>query len=269
MTINKHKGSNFDAYLHDGLRDSDELVFLHIKDALEEANLSHGDDYQYLIKAIADVAKARGKTEFLDKSGISRQGLHKILTNKSVPSIQNIIALLKAIGLRFSVEKIGTVISENVPANVLDVAQYVRESLPLNSTFMKLQKIVYYAQAESLVHFNRPLFDARIEAWASGPVVQVLFDKHKGLKNLTNRITLGNADNLSAEQKTCISFAIEKYGNLDRETLSHLTHLEDPWKNARAGLADHARSKNEITVESIRAFYSRIPDYAELDEEVG
>jgi uncharacterized phage-associated protein/DNA-binding phage protein len=265
MTNNKHKGSEFDLYLHESLRESDELVFLHIKEALEESDVGEGNDYQYLIKAIADVADARGKNEFVTKSGITRQGLHKILNGKSVPSIQNIMALLNVIGLRFSVEKIGAVISDENPASVLDVAQYASSLLPRGATFMKLQKIVYYSQVESLAHYHRPLFKEKIEAWAAGPVVRELYEKHKGLRHL-NSIDLGNSENLTTEHKVCIQWSVEKYGNMDGDTLSHLTHIEQPWKKARTGFADGAPSSSEITLESMREYYSQIPDYSELDE---
>jgi len=264
MANNKHKGSDFDAYLHESLRESDELVFLHIKEALEVSD-GEDNDHQYLIKAIADVAEARGKSEFVAKAGITRQGLHKILNGKSVPSIQNIMALLNVIGLRFSVEKIGSVISDGTPASVLDVAQYARSLLSRDATYMKLEKIVYYSQVESLIHFHRPLFKEKIEAWVAGPVVRELFDKHKGLKRL-NSNDLGNSENLTTEHKVCIQWAVEKYGNMDGDTLSHLTHIEQPWKRARKGLADGTPSSSEITVESMREYYSQIPDYSELDE---
>jgi len=147
MANNKYKGSSFDDYLLQGLKDNDQTVFLHIKDALENPHIE-GDDYKYLIKAINDVAKARGKSELADRSGISRQGLHKILNEQSIPSIQNVMAILNAIGLRFSVEQVTNTISNENAANVLDVAQYALSLLPRDSTYMKLQKIVYYAQVE-------------------------------------------------------------------------------------------------------------------------
>src|SRR5690606_17517159 len=121
-------------------------------------------------------------------------------------------------------------------------------------TYMKLQKIAYYSQAESLVHFGRPLFKEKIEAWAAGPVVRELFEKHKGLKHL-NGAELGNSENLTAEQKACVRFAVDKYGWMDGDTLSHLTHIEQPWKSARNGLPDGSPSSNEITVQSIKEYY--------------
>jgi probable addiction module antidote protein len=262
---NKYKGSSFDDYLLQSLRDDDQMVFLHIREALENPHIDKNSDYQYLIKAINDVVKARGKSALADKAGITRQALHKILSGESIPSVQNIMAILGVIGLRFSVKQVANVISSDDPASVLDVAQYAVVLLPRNSTYMKLQKIVYYSQVESLVHYNRPLFKEKIEAWAAGPVVRELFETHKGFRYSGDK-SIGQAGNLSMEQKSCVDWAIEKYGKLDGDTLSHLTHLEDPWKNARKGLTENARSDREITTEAMLTYYSNLPNYSELEE---
>lgn len=59
-------------------------------------------------------------------------------------------------------------------ATANDVAQYVLEQSGKMTT-IKLQKLVYYCQAWSLVWTESPLFDDRIEAWANGPVVPSLY----------------------------------------------------------------------------------------------
>src|SRR5690606_9826421 len=163
--------------------------------ALDNPHINDNQDYLYLLKAINDVAAARGKTDLAESSGLSRQGLHKILNGESIPSIQNIMAILAAIGLRFSVEQVREVVSDSEPATGLDLDEYVSSLMPRNSTYMKLQKIVYYAQVESLVHYSKPLFKEKILAWKGGPVVRELFEKHKGYKSLNN-LKLGNAANL-------------------------------------------------------------------------
>jgi uncharacterized phage-associated protein len=59
---------------------------------------------------------------------------------------------------------------EIVVASVFDVAQYILRKQG-GMTTMKLQKLVYYAQAWSLVWDEEPLFDQPIEAWSNGPGV--------------------------------------------------------------------------------------------------
>ena len=65
----------------------------------------------------------------------------------------------------------------------LDVAAYILTKKH-RLTAVKLQKLVYYCQAWSLVWDEKPLFRDRIEAWASGPVVKGLYLAHRG--NSTN-----------------------------------------------------------------------------------
>lgn len=263
----KNKGSSFDEYLFKSLKDDDQAVFLHIKEALNDPDIEENNDYLYLIKAINDVATARRKKSDLAKvTGLSRQGIHNILNGESIPSIQNIMLLLNAIGLQFSVQQVSQVISDEKPANILDVAEFASTLLPRNSTYMKLQKVVYYAQVESLLHYCKPLFAEKILAWRGGPVVRELFNKHKGFKILNNT-NLGNSSKLSMEQKVCVNWAIEKYGNLDGDTLSHLTHLETPWNKARNGLPINAPSDAEITTQSMIDYYSNLPKYCELEEQ--
>jgi len=58
-----------------------------------------------------------------------------------------------------------------VKPTVFDVAQYVlRKNGPM--TTMKLQKLIYYAQAWALAWSEHPLFDNTMEAWDRGPVVR-------------------------------------------------------------------------------------------------
>ena len=73
-------------------------------------------------------------------------------------------------------------------ATVGDVARYILERLAPDRfgdrvTAWKLQKLVYYAQAWSLVWDEVPLFPERIEAWANGPVCPTLYQP-KGKLNL-------------------------------------------------------------------------------------
>ena len=53
---------------------------------------------------------------------------------------------------------------------VFDVVRFILEQKG-STTAMKLQKLVYYCQAWSLVWDEQPLFKERIEAWVNGPVV--------------------------------------------------------------------------------------------------
>jgi uncharacterized phage-associated protein len=64
-------------------------------------------------------------------------------------------------------------------ASVDDVAVYILRKQG-KMTAMKLQKLVYYAQAWNLVWDEAILFPERIEAWANGPVAPDLYRQHRG-----------------------------------------------------------------------------------------
>src|SRR6266498_32696 len=64
-------------------------------------------------------------------------------------------------------------------ATAFDVAKYIL-SKKGSMTAMKLQKLLYYCQAWSLVWDEKPLFDNMIQAWANGPVVPSVYNYHRG-----------------------------------------------------------------------------------------
>jgi uncharacterized phage-associated protein len=119
---------------------------------------------------------------------------------------------------------------------------------------MKLQKLVYYAQAWSLVWDDRPLFRERIEAWVNGPVVPSLYQAHRGQYDV-KEWPLGNADKLDAKSLDSIDAVLDFYGSRSSQWLSDLTHAELPWREARRGLAPFERGNNEITRAAMHEFY--------------
>ncbi len=141
-------------------------------------------------------------------------------------------------------------------ASADDVAAYIlRERGEM--TAMKLQKLVYYSQAWSLVWDERPLFEARIEAWANGPVVPSLYQKHKGLFKVSSWPD-GDPEKLSVIQRETVDSVLEFYGGKSSQWLSDLTHREDPWRDARRNLAPGERGAEEITPAAMAEYYGSL-----------
>ncbi len=140
--------------------------------------------------------------------------------------------------------------------NVNDVASYITKKIP-GMTAMKLQKLVYYSQAWSLVWDENPLFDEEIQAWANGPVMPSLYAAHKGQFKITEW-NQGDSSNLTAEQVETIDSVLNFYGGMNSQVLSDLTHSEEPWRNARIGLAHGERGKSVITHSAMAEYYSSI-----------
>jgi uncharacterized phage-associated protein len=132
-----------------------------------------------------------------------------------------------------------------------DVAAYIlAQHGPM--TAMKLQKLVYYSQAWSIVWDDDALFPEEIEAWKNGPVVRDLWEAHRGQYRVTE-IRNGNSTTLNQTQRDTVDIVLEFYGDKSAQWLSDLTHLEDPWKDAWAeGL------NTIITKEVLSEYYSSI-----------
>lgn len=141
-------------------------------------------------------------------------------------------------------------------ANVFDVARYIlKKKGPLNT--VKLQKLVYYCQAWSLVWDEKPIFREQIQAWANGPVVPSLFRHHKGQFNVrAEDFPNGNCQNLTTSEKETIDGVLKHYGNRTTQWLVDLTHLEEPWRNARGNCPRGESCTNIITHGSIMEYYS-------------
>ncbi len=139
--------------------------------------------------------------------------------------------------------------------NVHDVAAFILQQKG-EMTAMKLQKLVYYSQAWSLVWDEAPLFDEEVQAWANGPVVPNLYARHQGLFKLS--AWNGRPEMLNAEQRETILKVLEFYGDMTSQTLSELTHREDPWLKARAGLGIGERGNRVITHADMAEYYSSL-----------
>lgn len=142
-------------------------------------------------------------------------------------------------------------------ATAHDVAAYILKKLGRMTT-MKLQKLAYYSQAWSLVWDDRPMFSDRIEAWVNGPVLPNLYSVHRGLFDI-KEWPKGDPEKLTATQRETVDAVLKFYGDKSSQWLSELTHSEQPWRDARRGLAPGDRGGNEISHASMAEYYSGLP----------
>jgi uncharacterized phage-associated protein len=140
--------------------------------------------------------------------------------------------------------------------SVHDVAAYILKKQGEMSA-MKLQKLVYYSQAWSLVWDEKPLFRAHIEAWANGPVVPPLYQKHRG-QFAVKTWPSGDPAKVSGEAKKTIDSVLAFYGGKSGQWLSELTHKERPWLDARQGLSENDPGSREITLAAMAEYYGAL-----------
>jgi uncharacterized phage-associated protein len=137
-------------------------------------------------------------------------------------------------------------------ASVHDVAAFILAELGQMGT-MKLQKLVYYSQAWSIVWDGLPLFDEKIEAWDRGPVIRELYREHRRMPFI-ERLDCGDPSRLSDDQRASIAQVVAFYGKRDEWWLSELTHREPPWLDARTRSA--GTPNPVITHSALHAFFS-------------
>ena len=137
--------------------------------------------------------------------------------------------------------------------NIQTVANFFLHKEPM--THKKLQKLCYYSQAWSLVWDDSPLFDEDFQACANGPVCPELFYKTQGNYSVCASDEQGGEGDLDDNQKDTIDKVLEHYGSHDAQWLSQLTHMEEPWMNARRGVPSGVGCNHVITKESMALYY--------------
>lgn len=119
---------------------------------------------------------------------------------------------------------------------------------------LKLQKLLYYAQAWFLALHRRPLFDERIEAWVHGPVVPPVYGEFK----VWGWQPIGiNPDPpiLNTDVRFHLEEVADVYAPLSAFELEKLTHSEAPWIDARGPVPEDEASNAVISLASMERFY--------------
>lgn len=136
---------------------------------------------------------------------------------------------------------------------VADTLIHLSRERNIDITNLKLQKLLYYAQAWNLVFTEKPLFNAAIEAWVHRPVVPNVFRRFKDYR--WNTIDAQIAPLKDETLVAHLNEVLDTYGNLGATQLERLTHRELPWQEARKGYPMDASSNEVIGHKSMLEFY--------------
>ncbi len=149
------------------------------------------------------------------------------------------------------------------PTRAWDVADYIlcytREKGDYISN-LKIQKLLYYAQAWFLALYDRPLFDEQLEAWVHGPVQPELysrFKKYSWKPIITDEVRCPEYPN---NIQSHLDEIMDVYGDLTAHHLERLVHQEDPWLKARQGLPPDEPSHNVISQDEMKVYYRSLTD---------
>jgi probable addiction module antidote protein len=78
--------------------DSEEMIAEYLSVILEE------DDPDLFIRALGDIARARGMTQIAKETGLGRESLYKALKSGSNLRYQTVQKVLKALGIKLTAE---------------------------------------------------------------------------------------------------------------------------------------------------------------------
>ena len=77
--------------------DDDEIVVEYLRAALEE------DDPEFFIRALGNVARAKGMTSIAERAQLGRQSLYKALSGERDPRVGTLMRVLDAMGVKLTV----------------------------------------------------------------------------------------------------------------------------------------------------------------------
>lgn len=123
-------------------------------------------------------------------------------------------------------------------------------------TNLKLQKLLYYAQAWHLALFDEELFSDDLQAWVHGPVVSHVYGRFK--KYSWNPISEDVKDpHFDAQTRGFLEEVFDRYGSFSAVDLERMTHEESPWQKARGSLPLDQNSNAVLDRKEMREFFKR------------
>jgi len=95
--MKKIKTTRYDVAEH--LRTREEMA-AYLEACIEEA----GGDAVFIVKALGDIALAKGMAQVARDAGLSRESLYKALSGKRSPGFDTILKVIAALGLKLHAE---------------------------------------------------------------------------------------------------------------------------------------------------------------------
>ncbi len=122
-------------------------------------------------------------------------------------------------------------------------------------TNLRVNKLLYFAQAWSLVRRGKPLFPDELQAWKFGPVVPSVYQAFKpcGRERISSVSGEYSADVFSTEELELLIDVARKYGRYTSPALVDMTHRPgSPWEAVYA-----PGQNNTISTDCLKAYYSQ------------
>ncbi len=144
---------------------------------------------------------------------------------------------------------------------IVDVAQYIFDEYKKISgevvDEMKLHKLLYLAQRESIAITSEPMFAEEFEGWKYGPVSRTV--RHCYTKD--GLYSEDGINEISDENKYIAKNVILQYGGFESWKLSELSHKEKSWINSRCGVPNGQNGSKKMLLEDIRKDAKKVRPY--------
>ena len=117
--------------------------------------------------------------------------------------------------------------------------------LPMDE--MKMHKLMYFSQRESLMETGNLMFDEEFYGWKYGPVLKKVrseYRKRRPFEMVEGTVAEGNLGLLKA--------VFYRYADVDAWELSAMSHAEYSWKKSREGLSAGEDGKNKLDVKAMK-----------------
>lgn len=126
---------------------------------------------------------------------------------------------------------------------------------------LKLNALLYYAEAWSLAMFGRELTGDELQAWDSGPMYPSVWSRlgHRGWNDLAAE-DLPYTHTLDAETEELLEAVWQAYGEYSLHELEKMIKADAPWKEARRGLQAWDITKRPINKSHLATFYKTTLD---------
>lgn len=121
-------------------------------------------------------------------------------------------------------------------------------------TNLKLQKLLFYADAWFLALVDRPLFGDRFQAWVHGPVLPAEYQRFRDYKWRAIEAEI-ERPNLAQDVATHLNGIIDVFGSENATALELMTHREAPWIEARGDCGPTDPCTTYISKDTTKAFY--------------
>lgn len=142
---------------------------------------------------------------------------------------------------------------------VIHVANYIyhkyKEIAHEELDEMKLHKLLYFTQRETLAILNEPAFLTDFQGWKHGHIIVSIRNYYKSnqIKKKDNAVS----DTLAY----IINNVIQEYDALASWKLSDLSHNKISWKNARTGLKTNENGNKPLLLDDIHEDAKKVRPY--------